>query len=139
MVSQIEEAEKTGCLGGSIVVLATDNIVVERALYKGNSSSKILFKLVLRLKDLELTYGCKILATHVLDTRMISQEINGIPRGQLHLGVSRGENILKHCHWGKFSITIHPKLLAEVKGWFKRHFVVLKPKDWFKMGHNIHT
>ena len=81
LVAGMEESGKKGWLNGSIVVLATDNIVVERALYKGNSSSKILFGLVLRLKDLELTYGCKILATHVAGTCMISQGNDGISRG----------------------------------------------------------
>ena len=57
MVVGMEDACRKGWLSGAVVLLATDNEVVERALYKGNSSSKALFDLVLRLKGLQLTYS----------------------------------------------------------------------------------
>ena len=76
--------------------MATDNIIVERAIYKGDSSSEKLFDLVLRFKKLEITYGCNILVTHVAGTRMISQGIDRILRGDLSQGVSVGEEMLKH-------------------------------------------
>ena len=87
VVSGMEDAGHKGWLRGASVLLATDNSVVERALYKGNSTSKKLFKLVLRFKSLELEYGCKILVTHVAGTRMISQGTDGISRGRLNQGV----------------------------------------------------
>ena len=64
----MEEAGKKGWLQGAVVILATDNSVVKRALYKGNSTSKKLFDLVLRFKAVELKYGCEILVTHVAGT-----------------------------------------------------------------------
>ena len=70
------------------------------------------------MKDLELTYGCKILVTHVAGTIMITQGTDGILHGQMNLGVTCGENMLKHCPWSKSAINTHPKLLRELKSWF---------------------
>ena len=78
LVYGMEQAGKKGWLPGSMVVLATNNTTMERALFKGNSTSKKIFTLVLRLKKLELDYGCWILVTHVSGTRMISQGTIGI-------------------------------------------------------------
>ena len=78
LVAGMEDAGKRGWLQGSIVLLATDNKVVERALFKGNSSSKKLFDSVLRLKGLQLVYSCKILVTHVSGSCMIVQGTDGI-------------------------------------------------------------
>ena len=61
----MEKAGKQGWLAGTTVMLATDNKVAERALYKGNSSDQKLFKLVVRMRKLELKYGCQLNVTHV--------------------------------------------------------------------------
>ena len=68
---EIEEAVKQGWLTGSTMVLATDNTVVEEAIYKGNSSSENLFDLVVRLRQAELQFSIKLLVTHVAGTIMI--------------------------------------------------------------------
>ena len=74
-----------------MVLLSTDNVVVEQAIYKGgNSVSRFLFNLVLILKGVKLTFGCEILVTHVARSRMISQGMNGISCGYLKSGVSLG-------------------------------------------------
>ena len=65
----MEEAGRKGWLVGANVIMETDNIIVERAIFKGNSSTKKLFDLVLRFKQLEIKYGCKILVTQVEGTR----------------------------------------------------------------------
>ena len=74
----MEKAGKQGWLAGTTVMLATDNKVAERALYKGNSSDQKLFKLVVRMRKLELKYGCQLNVTHVAGTRMIAQGTDGI-------------------------------------------------------------
>ena len=49
-----------GWLTGATVVLDTDNTVVEVVIYKGNSSSKRLFDLVVCLIQAELQLSAKI-------------------------------------------------------------------------------
>ena len=71
LVIGMEETGRKGWLQGAIVLLSTDNKVVECALYKENSTSKKLFSLLLRLKGLQLRYSCKIIATYMSGSRMI--------------------------------------------------------------------
>ena len=54
LVSNMEDAGEKGWLWCASLVMATDNEVAEWALYKGNSSDKKLFGLVVRLRKLEL-------------------------------------------------------------------------------------
>ena len=87
--------------------------MVKQDFYKGSSTSKKLFDLVLRFKAVKLKYGCKILVTHVAGTRMIQQGTNGILRRRLDQGVSVRENMLSHCPWGKDALTAAPKCLRK--------------------------
>ena len=137
VVVGMEDAGKKGWLLGAVVLLATDNEVVERALYKGNSSSKIIFNLVLRLKGLQLAYSCKIVVTHVSGLRMIYQGTDGISRGKLEQGVSIGQYMLLHCPWGTSALTASETLLQVLRSWNKKILTRLEPRDWFDLGHNI--
>lgn len=46
---------------GATLLLATDNEVVEAALYKGKSMSEKLFNLIVKLRIIELQQGAKSL------------------------------------------------------------------------------
>ena len=67
---EVEQAGEKGWLSNSLLLLATDNQVVESCLYKGNSSSPKLYDLILRFKLAELKYGVKVIVTHVSGRRM---------------------------------------------------------------------
>ena len=54
-----------GWLNNSNIILATDNQVMESALYKGNSSPTKLYDLVVRLKIIEVKYGASPCIMHV--------------------------------------------------------------------------
>ena len=54
LVCCVEEAGSKGWLLGATLILATDNLVTESALYKGNSTSKHLLELIVRLRKSEL-------------------------------------------------------------------------------------
>ena len=57
--------------------------MVERSLFKGNSSSEKLYELVVKVvRSLEVKYGFKLLVTHVSGKRMIAQGTDGISRGE---------------------------------------------------------
>ena len=57
-------------MNNSTVIIATDNQVVESALYNGNSSSIKLDSLVVRLKLVDMKYGVDLAVTHVSGKRM---------------------------------------------------------------------
>ena len=78
MVASMEDVGRKGWLKGASVILATDNEVAKRALYKGNLLNTKLFELVVRLRKLELRYGCYLLITHMAGTCMIMQGTDGI-------------------------------------------------------------
>ena len=137
LVSSMEDAGKKGWLWGATVLLATDNEVAERALYKGNSTDLKLFYLVVRLKKLELIFGCSLLITHAAGTRMIAQGTNGISRGSLNAGVSIGESMLDHCPWARTALEVLPTLHSCLEEWTGQKLKVLKPLDWFEAGHDI--
>ena len=101
LVYTVEEAGRKGMLTGSTVLLATENSVVEAALYKGNSSSEKLFDLVVRLRKAELHSSCKLLVTHVSGKRMMAQGTDDVSRGNLREGVAVGKEVLSFCPWAK--------------------------------------
>ena len=137
LVESMEKAGKQGWLSGATVLLATDNEVAERALYKGNSSDEKLFGLVVRMKKLELKYGCVLLITHVAGTRMIDQGTDGISRGRMDKGVACGQRMLEHCPWGKTALEVSSKLYGTLNYWCGKKFKILSPEDWYEAGHDI--
>ena len=106
-----------GLLTGASTFLATDNTTVEGCLYKGNSTSKNVFDLVVRMKKLELKYGCQIIVTQVAGRRMISQGTDGVSRGQWKDGVTGGLKMLSVCPWGETALEVAPKLKVWLKTW----------------------
>ena len=63
--------------------MATDNQVVEPALYQGNSSSVKLYDLLVGLKLIELKYGLHLCVTYVSGKRMQNQGTDGVSRDSL--------------------------------------------------------
>ena len=57
--------------------------MVGNDLYKGSSSSDILFNLILRLMKLELEGGMILHVTHVSGKRMIVSEVDALSRGDI--------------------------------------------------------
>jgi hypothetical protein len=68
--------------------MCTDNLTVEAALAKGNSSSHKLYELVLRVQLLEMRHNCRIIVSHVLGKQMKAQGTDGVSRGQTKEGVT---------------------------------------------------
>ena len=77
---------------GATSILATDNNVVESALYKRNSSSVKLFELIVRLRKVEMKHSAKIMAIHVTGTRMIAQGTDEVSKGSLKEGIGVGKH-----------------------------------------------
>jgi hypothetical protein len=91
MVTSVASEAAAGHLSSCEFYLFTDNAVAEAAFYKGTSSNPLLFDLVLRLKQLELTHSFSLQVIHVSGKRMQAQGTDGLSRGDLFTGVMRGE------------------------------------------------
>jgi len=136
IVETIEEEVANGRLKNSTLILATDNSTVESALFKGNSSSELLFNLVVRFKTLELHSGSKFIVTHVSGERMKQQGTDGISRGQLREGIALGTSMLCYCPWGLSASQRHPSITKWYHQTFGPNLEVLSPSQWFTRGHD---
>ena len=67
------------------VCLLTDNIVADYAFYKGSSSSRRLFELILQLRRLEIERSLIIHLIHISGKRMIDSGVDGLLRGDIQL------------------------------------------------------
>lgn len=74
-------------LRGREIWFATDNSTLERAYYKGYSSSPELYEMVEELRFLSLKGDFLLRIIHVAGTRMIELGIDGLSRGDLELGL----------------------------------------------------
>ena len=63
------------------VFLSTNDIVTENNYYKGSSSLRLLFKLVLRLRALETKAGILLHVIHIFEEWMKECGIDGLSRG----------------------------------------------------------
>ena len=80
LVETLEEEEAEGLLSGYEVFLFTDNQVTESCYYRGTSTSRTLFNLVLRLRAVKMSSGMKLHVIHVAGTCMIGQGTDGLSR-----------------------------------------------------------
>ena len=83
----MEKEYESGNFHNQEVFLCADNAVAERAFYKGNSKSPLLFSLILRLRRLQMKANFKLHLIHVAGSRMIEQGTDGLSRGILYEGL----------------------------------------------------
>jgi hypothetical protein len=139
VVEGIEAEIDEGRLKNAELFMFTDNSTAEAAFYRGTSSNKQLFELVLRLKKLEMTAGIKIHLVHISGRRMIGTGIDGLSRGSLTEGVMAGIPFLDFFPLNETAFERSPELLDEFKTMIPfRDLTLLEPKDWFEKGHDIH-
>jgi hypothetical protein len=130
-----EEEANHGSLNGAHLFLFTNNSTVEAALYKGNSPSRKLFELIVRLRKVEMDCSATITVSHVSGKRMIAQGTDGISRGELNQGVGLGESMLSFIPLHLTATQREPALEDWVRGWLHHQAEFLSPSDWFVRGH----
>ena len=81
LVVAVEKLYKEGLLKDYELFLFTYNFVVDCAYYKGFSSSRALFLLVLRLRKMQMAGDMIIHLIHISGKRMISSGIDELSRG----------------------------------------------------------
>jgi hypothetical protein len=110
----VEEEAKEGYLKGGELCLFTNNATAKGCFFCGGSSSKLLHKLVLRLRKTELEYDFALHVVHVAGTRMIMQGTDGLSWGIFLKGVVRGKDMLSFMDLSQTAIERHPGVLEFV-------------------------
>ena len=134
LVELIEERVATGELRGCEMFLFTDNSTAESVYCKGNSSSRLLFDLVLRLRKLAFEGDLLLHVVHVAGTRMIAEGTDGISRGDAGEGAMLGQDMLDFVPLHLSAVDRSPKLVDWCKSWWDEERGPLHhqtPEDWF--------
>ena len=142
LVQSLEMYNSAPGLSGTELFLFTDNATAEAAFYKGTSTSKKLFNLVLRLRQLEVSAGCSIHFIHVAGTRMIAQGTDGLSRGDLNEGVMKGDGILAFIPLHLSALERQPKLEGWIRSFvlpagLREEIIFLNYEGWFERAHDI--
>jgi hypothetical protein len=106
--------------------LFTNNTTAKGAYYRGNSPSRLLFELVLRLRQLEMRGDLILHITHVLSRGVLT---GGVMTHQPMVGeVPLHQSALDRC----------PALLPWLTSWWPTSSLSpLAPVDWFERGHGL--
>jgi hypothetical protein len=135
VVMTVEEEANAGTLNGAELFLFTDNSTVEAALYKGNSSNRLLFELIVRLRKVQMACNATILVSHVSGKRMIAQGTDGISRGEKNEGISQGSSMLSFIPLHLSAFERYTPLKNWILHWAGPNVEFLSPADWFGRGH----
>jgi len=143
LAQSLEVESEKGNLKGSEVFLFTDNSTAESAYFKGTSSSKKLFQIVMRLRKMEFASGIKINFIHVAGSRMIQQGTDGLSRGDFSEGVMKGISMLSfiplHLTAWERASTLKQWIIDWMTPSLKQNesLEFLDVQDWFWRGHDI--
>lgn len=138
LVESVEAEAEAGHLLNTELFLFTDNSTAEAVFYRGTSSNRKLFNLVLRLRRIEMACGLVLHVIHCAGTRMQAQGSDGLSRGNLTEGVMSGKGFLDYIPIHKSAFERSKDLERCFRGLFPgRKVEVLEPKDWFERGHDI--
>jgi hypothetical protein len=135
LVAQLEEMVADGTVRDGEIFLFTDNATAEAVFYKGNSGSKALFELVLRLRKLEMDGSLILHVTHVSGTRMQDEGGDGASRGDHSMGAMRGHSVLDYVSVDKGALELEPGLEDWIKSCWAGAggpLITLSPEDWFE-------
>lgn len=139
MVDALEQESTKGLLHHTEFFMFTDNAVAEGAFFKGTSTNKHLFELVLRLKRLEFDHSLKLNVIHVSGRRMVAQGTDGLSRGDLSDGVLQGHPFLDFVPLHESAMTRSSGIQPWCLSWLppSSSLLPLRPEDWYGKGHGI--
>lgn len=121
----------------SEIFMFTDNAVAEGAFFRGTSSNRRLFELIVRLKQLELHKGVQLHVIHVSGSRMQAQGTDALSRGDLNTGVMRNLNMLAYVPLHLGATVLSPAVVNWVHSWAPpgKEVSELTPAQWYTVGH----
>lgn len=135
LVVAVEKAWKEGKLKEVELFIFTDNEVAERCYYKGTSSNRQLFELILRLRKIEMEGDLILHVIHISGVRMIHCGIDGLSRSDYNEGIAAGKSLESYMDLDKSALTRAPDLMTWVKSWWRSEVLgelsLLTPEEWF--------
>ena len=133
LLETLEALYVEGRLTNCELCLLSNNIVAEYVFYKGSSSSKHLFELILRLRKLEMDGEVIIHLVHISGRMMIDSGFDGLSRGDITKGVMRGKDILLFVPLNLGAHERSPAVVDWVKFWWtgKHRLHHMSPDDWY--------
>jgi hypothetical protein len=136
LVDRVERAVREGKLKNIEIFLFTDNIVFEGTYYKGMSSSKKLFDLMLRLQKAQAEGSLILHVIHIAGTRMKEAGIDGLSRGDMLEGMMVGRNPLSYL---PLSLNANERSTGKVEEWVRgwwgaQPLLTLDAEGWFTKG-----
>jgi hypothetical protein len=141
LVFAVEEAAAQGHLDDCELFLFTDNTTAESAYYKGTSSVRPLFDLMLRMRKLQMEGGVIIHVVHIAGTRMIEEGTDGLSRRSLLEGVMSGSAMLSHIPLHLSAEERQANLVEWLQLWLgslgskeEKGFYILSPMEWYTTG-----
>jgi hypothetical protein len=137
LIFVIEDAYVKGFLQEAELFIFTDNSMAESAFFKGTSKNKKLFKLILRLRKLEMGEGVIMRVIHVA-VRMMAEGTDSLSRGVTTSGIMQGLDFCSFVPLHLSTLERHgDSLRIWVESWFQLLSMMnwLEPKDWFHKGH----
>ena len=134
LVETVEEETQAAYLKDGELWIFTENSTAESCFFKGGSSSKVLHRLVLRLRQAEMRHDFNLHVVHMAGTRMIKQGTDGLLRGSLLEGVMAGKDMIAYVDLSRTAFQRHPPIMDFVKSWVTPTFKqvhVLSAQEWF--------
>jgi hypothetical protein len=137
LVDCLEEMVRSGRVKDAEAFLFTDDSTAEAVFCRGNSTSRPLFELMLRLRKVEMDGGLNLRVIHVAGTRMIEQGTDGGSRGDLTQGAMAGEPMLQCVPLHLAALGRGPQLEDWIRSWWddeRGSLIKLDPSGWFDEG-----
>jgi hypothetical protein len=109
--------------------LATGNMTCETTFFRGSSTSRDLFELMLYLRLLTVRGDYILHAVHINGTQMIDIGVDGVSPGETHLGAlnfSLGEALLLHLS----PLERSPCLATWLPSWLDGDYQIATPSQW---------
>jgi hypothetical protein len=130
LVDAVRVEAESGRLAGRELWLATDNSTTAAAYHHGAAGSPRLHQLATELRMLTLVGNFVLNIFHVAGTRMIEIGVDGLSRGEKHIGALLGTpQSAAPLHLSPLERA--PPLRVWLEGWIGEEFRVAEPIDWF--------
>jgi hypothetical protein len=132
----IKDLVGSGEFEGLELFISTDNSTAENAFWKGTSTSRRLYELVLELRTFEHKHGLLLHMAHISGKQMIAQGMDGLSRADHSQGVMKGLGMVQFMPLYEDPFDREPrskKWMEDLTSGLGAKF--LSPEDWFDKGH----
>jgi hypothetical protein len=136
LVEHIRQEAKNGSLTGKEVWIYTDNQVAESVWYKGTSTERTLFELMLELRMIMVEENFILHVVHVAGTRLIGEGTDGLSRGEI-MASALLDDFSHQVPTDEFAIARSEKLKTWLGECLDPGFKIATPIDWFRDAQHL--